>query len=662
MSEFGEESDSGNPDVPAYRHMKKIAEGGMSTVYAAYDRRHDRNVAIKLLARSKIEGSAKDRFRQEIRTMGRLSGRRNLVPVLDSGFTLDGVPYLVMPLMAGGTLADRSPINWREACRVGSAMSSGLQAIHEIDVLHRDIKPSNVLFGSFEDEPMLGDFGISSTANPLRSETVHRATTMAFAAPEVLMGDRPTKSSDVYSVGATLFAAVEGSPPHPGASEAAIYQAIADSSDPPRPTVPCPPQFEELLGSMMAIDPDERPQSLAEIKRRFDELLAGPEEVGTDTVVRPRGGRESSLGTVTKGNSLSSEPTKSANSRLMVAAGGFILVAAAILGTWAVVSNDGTGTAGETSTATPEVAGATEERGEEAPAEEPMPVVTVAPLPSVAVTETTAVLSTTVLPTETLGGCVVSLRGGVELPADISCDGGSIVATGDLGAGWNGILASWVVDGSVEVEAIWEEWSDDGTKIESSGVETWSSTGVPASDGAAFSYQELKISLGPDSTLTILGGGASSDKSVTFSRSGVDIDDTALRPSSALISCDPVDLRSGLDIPSKVQCETGYLEVSGDLAVPWNEILSSHQIDGGVVVDALWEAWFDGESEPRQSGVETWVDGVLANEDALDRYQQLDIRVDRGGSVTIWENIDLTGSSVTFTYVPTTGGGVDKDS
>lgn len=243
-----------------------IGRGGSATVYRGRQPAFHRDVAVKVLDAG-TEGPGPGRFSKEIRALGSLSGHPHVVPLYEAG-ELDGHAYLVMPFLSGGSLADRlgsGPLPPDEVARMGVAVADALEAAHALGMLHRDIKPANVLFNSYG-EPQLADFGIARFADSTMTHGLVAAT-VGYAAPEVLSGQAATPSADVYSLGATLHAALGGSPPFVARPEepAIAFAVRVIQSDTP-PLHHAPPALASVVRTAMARDPAQRFPTAAAMK------------------------------------------------------------------------------------------------------------------------------------------------------------------------------------------------------------------------------------------------------------------------------------------------------------------------------------------------------------------------------------------------------------
>ncbi|GAA2589338.1 protein kinase [Actinomadura fulvescens] len=266
-------------DVPGYRVLEQVGEGGFSVVYRAHQERLDRTVALKVLSISAVDDSAMRRFQRECKITGRLSGHPNIVTVLDTGTTRFGRPYIAMEYFERGALIDRlereGPLPVGEALRIGVKTAGALAATHETDVLHRDVKPQNILVSKYG-EPALADFGIARLTDSFdHSHT--QAFTPHHASPEVLEGRTPGVGSDIYSLGSTLYQLLAGRPAFKGPrGEGIAPLMLRIMNDPPpafqRGDVPGP--VFDVICQAMAKAPEHRFGSAVEFAQRLQQLQA----------------------------------------------------------------------------------------------------------------------------------------------------------------------------------------------------------------------------------------------------------------------------------------------------------------------------------------------------------------------------------------------------
>jgi len=260
-----------------YRLEEPIGTGGMSQVWRGVDTVLGRTVAVKTLAPALV---ADPRLRETVRREARAAAQfahPHVTQVYDYGeATLDDgvvMPFLVMELLAGDTLANRlrvGPLPWPEAVRVGADVAAALAAAHRLGIVHRDVKPGNVMLTPSGTKVL--DFGIAALASPGRSgpgrsgpgssgEVVLVAGTPAYAAPEALRGEPPSPASDVYGLGALLLEMLTGAPPSPATTWAeAVRLDAAGPARPPELAVPqLPEPVRELCLACLSRDPDARP-------------------------------------------------------------------------------------------------------------------------------------------------------------------------------------------------------------------------------------------------------------------------------------------------------------------------------------------------------------------------------------------------------------------
>ncbi|MGI5208609.1 protein kinase domain-containing protein [Spirillospora sp. CA-108201] len=266
-------------EVPGYRVLEKVGEGGFSIVYRAHQERLDRMVALKVLSISAVDDAAMRRFQRECKITGRLSGHPNIVTVLDTGTTRSGRPYIVMEYFEHGALTDRltreGPLPHPEVLRIGVKMAGALAATHETDVLHRDVKPQNVLLSRYG-EPALADFGIARLVDSFDA-THTQAFTPHHAAPEVLEGRPPGIGSDLYSLGSTLYQLLAGRPAFKGPPRegiAPLMLRILNDPPPPIPRPDVPQQVTDVIVRAMAKTPEERFASAVEFARALQRVQA----------------------------------------------------------------------------------------------------------------------------------------------------------------------------------------------------------------------------------------------------------------------------------------------------------------------------------------------------------------------------------------------------
>ena len=259
-----------------YRILESLGSGGMGVVYRAHDERLRRDVAVKLLPPDwALDKSARARLRREALTLSRLNH-----PGIGAVYDLDaegGVDYVVMELVPGEALDARlrdGPLPEREVVEIGVQAAEGLAAAHHEGVVHRDVKPANLKLTPGGRLKLL-DFGVAFLADPLRSETATHsdsdevAGTLAYMAPEQLLGEPVDARTDIYGLGATLYELATGRRPFVATLPAPMIDSILHEP-PEHPCVVRPgltPRLAEILLRCLEKRPERR-------YRTAEELLA----------------------------------------------------------------------------------------------------------------------------------------------------------------------------------------------------------------------------------------------------------------------------------------------------------------------------------------------------------------------------------------------------
>ncbi|MEU2655916.1 serine/threonine-protein kinase [Streptomyces sp. NPDC007325] len=245
-----------------YQLTHLLGQGGMGAVWRAHDTQLARDVAVKELRLPGHLGDAERanwiaRIDREARAAARLK-HPGIVTVHDRIAGTDGRPWIVMELVTGGSLADlieaRGPLPPHEVANIGLQVAAALSAAHRMGITHRDIKPANILLE--EGRAVLTDFGIAA----LEGDATLTATGMimgtpAFMAPEQIRGLPATAESDLWSLGATLYASVEGRAPFAATTPSAVLVAVA--TEDPAPAVQAG-SLAPVLEGLLRKNPAER--------------------------------------------------------------------------------------------------------------------------------------------------------------------------------------------------------------------------------------------------------------------------------------------------------------------------------------------------------------------------------------------------------------------
>jgi len=271
----------------------------MGEVYRARDTRLDRTVAIKILPDAfASDPQARARFDREARTISQLD-HPHICALHDVG-EQDGTSYLVMQYLDGDTLDQRlarGPVPVADALRIAIELADALDKAHRAGVTHRDLKPSNIKLT--KSGVKLLDFGLARTGAPLvtgaamtlapttPAELTARGTilgTLQYMSPEQLEGQEADARSDIFSFGAVLYEMLTGRRAFTGKSQASLVGAILKDTPTPvsqvQPLVP--PRAERVVMTCLEKDPDDRWQSMRDLRREL-EWLAGAAEADPRT-------------------------------------------------------------------------------------------------------------------------------------------------------------------------------------------------------------------------------------------------------------------------------------------------------------------------------------------------------------------------------------------
>ncbi|WP_312877779.1 serine/threonine-protein kinase [Lentzea indica] len=252
-----------------YTLLERIGSGAMGVVWRARDEVLAREVAVKQL----ITGDHQ-RAMREARNAARLH-HPHAIAVFDVVGSDDEEPWIVMEYLPSHSLsaliAERGPMKPAQAASIGAKVASALAAAHTAGIVHRDIKPGNILIGH-DGTVKITDFGIAkSTGDGTLTETGMISGTPAYLAPEVARGEQPDEASDVFSLGATIYTAIEGESVF-GPSDNSfglIYRAASGQLRDPKSAGELTP----LLMRLLAQDPKERPTA----QEAADLLAAEPQ-------------------------------------------------------------------------------------------------------------------------------------------------------------------------------------------------------------------------------------------------------------------------------------------------------------------------------------------------------------------------------------------------
>ncbi len=286
--EYGQADGAGRVLAGRYRVVGQLGRGGMGVVWRAVDEVLGREVAVKEL-RTYTDADGPElaglrlRMQREARAAARV--RHSGVVAVHDVTEVDGRPLIVMELVDGPSLDDvlreRGTLDPHEAAGIGAKVMDALAAAHRAGVLHRDVKPGNILLDR-SGRVVLTDFGIATMEDPGDGSATHLTRSgelvgsLDYLAPERAQGADPGPASDIWALGATLFAAVEGASPFRRTSTFSTLTAIVSEPIPePRRAGPLGPVLQRLL--------DKRPESRPEAGEARELLQAVADSDGTDT-------------------------------------------------------------------------------------------------------------------------------------------------------------------------------------------------------------------------------------------------------------------------------------------------------------------------------------------------------------------------------------------
>ncbi len=259
-----------------------IGKGGMGIVFRGWDEALNRPVAVKVLRPELDLPQARDRFVREARAAAGLHND-HVVAVYGVFNPPDSVPYFTMELLTAPPLNERiggRPLPPREAAELVAQASEGVAAAHAAGFIHRDIKPANILTDPVTDRVKVADFGLARDA-AVPSDLTQEGSVVGtphYLSPEQAAGGSESLDAraDVYSLGATLYEALTGSPPFRGTPLAVLRQVQNDTPVPARRlNVDIPPDLEVICSKAMAKEPGRRYATAAELRDDLRRWLAG---------------------------------------------------------------------------------------------------------------------------------------------------------------------------------------------------------------------------------------------------------------------------------------------------------------------------------------------------------------------------------------------------
>lgn len=268
-----------------YEIIERIGHGGMASVYRARQPEMGRDVAIKVIeSQFMADPEILARFHQEVKVISRLE-HPHILPVYDFG-EYDGMPFLVMRLLEGGTLSEKlkdTPLPLGDVNRIFSHLAEALSYAHEKGVVHRDVKTSNVLL-DVKGNAFLTDFGIAKltegTQNLTSTGTI--TGTPSYMSPEQAMGRKVGPQADIFSLGVVLFEMLTGKVPFTAETPLAVMLRMLNEPLPAPRTIrqDIHPAIENAVMKALAKDTSGRyasvQQFLRDWKEAYQEALDHP--------------------------------------------------------------------------------------------------------------------------------------------------------------------------------------------------------------------------------------------------------------------------------------------------------------------------------------------------------------------------------------------------
>src|SRR5690242_9101061 len=265
-----------------YRLSAQLGSGAMGTVWSGYDEVLRRRVAVKELkvppgVPQREALAMRERMLREARALGGLS-HPNVITVYDV-IDVGGEPMVVLEMVPSRNLAtlisEQGVLSTAQAAVVGFATAAALRAAHRAGITHRDVKPGNVLV-AHDGQVKLTDFGIARNVADAPMTTAGLVLgSPAYIAPEVAAGQPVTPAADLWGLGATLFAAVEGRPPYDVRGDPVSTITEVVDGEVPRPMSGGP--VAEVVAALMVKDPAQR-MPLGEVRRRLRPLIGDPDD------------------------------------------------------------------------------------------------------------------------------------------------------------------------------------------------------------------------------------------------------------------------------------------------------------------------------------------------------------------------------------------------
>jgi serine/threonine protein kinase len=277
-----------------YELREELGQGGMATVYHAYDPMFEREVALKILKRESLnDPQVRERFERETKIIARLE-HAAIVPVYDVGRDRDQL-FFVMRYMAGGSLIERiqkGSLSLAEIAHILQRLAAALDYAHSKGIIHRDLKPGNILFDEY-DNAYISDFGIAKFAQGTTKLTSSGIIgTPTHMSPEQALGASIDGRSDIYSLGVILFEMLSGKTPFEATTPLGMaYKHATEPAPHIREINPSlPAGVEAIIEKVLQKNPDKRYSKGVELADAFIATLSEPlpPDISLATPIVPR--------------------------------------------------------------------------------------------------------------------------------------------------------------------------------------------------------------------------------------------------------------------------------------------------------------------------------------------------------------------------------------
>ncbi|MHC5020494.1 MAG: protein kinase domain-containing protein [Planctomycetota bacterium] len=269
--------------VGPYEILREMGRGGMGAVYRARRKDLNREFAVKFLVQGADDPRLRERFLREARAAAGLAGCPGIVTVHDAG-EHEGKPYLVMDVVEGRSLeavAREGELTPLESAQIMMKAARAMQHAHDAGVIHRDLKPANIMLADSR-MPRITDFGLARVraldeAAARLTRTNEVVGTPAFMPPEQVLGEAVTPASDIYALGATLYALCAGHGPFEADSLVATLHAVLEEMPPPlyAQNRSVTPALEAVVQKCLAKNPADRYPSAAALADDLERVLRG---------------------------------------------------------------------------------------------------------------------------------------------------------------------------------------------------------------------------------------------------------------------------------------------------------------------------------------------------------------------------------------------------